>query len=105
VTAFVRKLLRTWAFTFAWIALLSGGVALLLAATPGGQLLAQLPAFYLSFPGAILIGAPHFSAEYAIPMTTVGFIITGTIWVLISGVVAVGLVGYSARRRAGGQAG
>jgi hypothetical protein len=89
------KFLRTWGIAFLLFACLPTVLALLLLLIPGGQMLALVPAFILSVPGALLIGPPHFSAEFGIPMSGLGVLLTFVAWVLICAFIAAGVTAYT----------
>jgi hypothetical protein len=93
---------KSWARTFSWVGLLPAVVCVVLALIPGGQLLALLPAYLLSLPGALLIGQPHFSPEFGIPLTATGFLITVATWLAISGLVAAVLAARKTKARGDG---
>jgi hypothetical protein len=79
---------KTWFRTFFWIGMVPATTCLALGMIPGGQMLTLIPAFFLSLPGALLVGPPHFSPEFGLPMTAVGISITVITWLAISALVA-----------------
>lgn len=96
---FGRTLGRWWVICLFWLAIVPLAITALLAAIPGGRMLALLPAFYLSVPGAVLIGPPDFSAEFVIATTLRGVIWSALLWFGISGVIAFFVVLFQQLRQ------
>ena len=93
----VATFLYTWAKHFWYAALAPAAATLVLALIPVVQILALIPAYYLFFFPAWIVGQPHFSAEYLVPLTIHGVVATAAFWLAVTALSAAIRLALSGR--------